>query len=103
VIGGVSDHVHIIATLPRTLSQAQFIESIKTSSSKWIKTIDPRYRGFSWQRGYSAFSVSPSELGSVLRYVQTQDEHHRTRTFQEECRELLQKHGMRFDERYVWD
>ncbi len=102
-VGGVADHVHIITTLPRTLSQAQFVETIKKASSKWIKALDARYRGFFWQRGYGAFSVSPSQLEAVLQYVEAQQEHHRTRTFQEEYRELLRKHGVNFDERYVWD
>ena len=102
-VGGVADHVHIVTTLPRTLSQAQMIERIKKVSSKWIKTLDARYRGFFWQRGYGAFSVSPSQLEAVMQYVDTQQEHHRTRTFQEEYRELLHKHGLDFDERYVWD
>ena len=81
-VGGVADHVHIVTTLPRTLSQAELIEQIKKISSKWIKTIDTRYRGFLWQRGYGAFSVSPSQLDAVLQYVETQQEHHRTRSFQ---------------------
>src|SRR2546430_7232140 len=54
--------IHIVTTLPRTLSQAELIEQIKKISSKWIKTIDTRYRGFLWQRGYGAFSVTPSQL-----------------------------------------
>jgi len=102
-VGGVADHVHIVTTLPRTLSQADLIERIKKASSKWIKTLDARYRGFFWQRGYGAFSVSPSQLEAVLEYIRAQQEHHRTRTFQEEYRELLRKHGVDFDERYVWD
>ena len=102
-VGGVADHVHIVTTLPRTVSQAQLIEQIKKVSSKWIKKLDARYRGFFWQRGYGAFSVSPSQLEAVMQYVDTQQEHHRTRTFQEEYRELLHKHGLDFDERYVWD
>ncbi|MGC2627122.1 MAG: IS200/IS605 family transposase [Candidatus Udaeobacter sp.] len=93
-VGGVADHVHILTTLPRTVSQAQLIEEIKKASSKWIKTLDPRYRGFFWQRGYSAFSVSPSQLDTVVQYVKAQQEHHRTRTFQEEYRELLSRHGV---------
>ena len=60
-VGGVADHVHIVTTLPRTVSQAQLIEQIKKVSSKWIKTLDARYRSFFWQRGYGAFSVSPSQ------------------------------------------
>ena len=102
-VGGVSDHVHILTTVPRTLSQAQMIEQIKKTSSKWIKNIDSRYRGFFWQRGYGAFSVSPSQLDAVLQYIETQPEHHRSRTFQEEYRELLRKHNVDFDEHYVWD
>jgi putative transposase len=102
-IGGVADHVHIVTMLPRTLSQAQLIEQIKRLSSKWIKGLDDRYRGFFWQRGYGAFSVSPSQLDSVLQYVNKQQEHHHTRTFQEEYREFLHRHGVDFEERYVWD
>jgi hypothetical protein len=81
-------------------SQARFIEQIKKTSSKWIKTVHARYRGFSWQRGHGAFSVSPSQLEGVLRYVKEQPERHRTHTFQEEYRALLRKHGIDFDERY---
>ncbi len=102
-VGGMADHVHVVITLPRTLSQAELIEQIKKTSSKWIKALDARYWGFSWQRGYSAFSVSPSQLEAVLEYVDTQQEHHRTRTFRAEYRELLRRHGVGCDERYVWD
>src|SRR5205814_5728277 len=100
LVGGVVDHVHIVTTLPRTLSQAELIEQIKKPSSKWIEA---RYRGFSWQRGYAAFSVSPSQLEAVLQYVQRQEDHHRTHTFQDEYRELLRRHRIEFDEQYVWD
>jgi len=102
-VGGVADHVHIVTMLPRTVSQAQVVEQIKKASSKWIKSLGGHYRGFFWQRGYGAFSVSPSQLDSVLEYVDKQQQHHRERTFQEEYRELLRKHGVDFDERYVWD
>jgi REP element-mobilizing transposase RayT len=102
-VGGAVDHVHIVTTLPRTVSQAQLIEQIKKASSKWIKALDARYRGFFWQRGYGAFSVSPSQLDAVLQYIEAQREHHRARTFQEEYRELLRRHGVDFDERYVLD
>jgi len=102
-VEGVSDHVHVVTTLPRTLSQAELIEQIKKPSSKWIKAFGARYRGFSWQRGYAAFSVSPSHLEAVLQYVQRQEEHHRNHTFQDEYRELLRRHNIEFDEQYVWD
>ena len=102
-VGGVADHVHIVATLPRTLSQADMIEHLKTTSSKWIKGVEARYAGFHWQRGYGAFSVSPSQLDAVVEYVETQEQHHRARPFQDEYREFLRKHEVEFDERYVWD
>src|SRR3989442_11500165 len=102
-VGGVSDHIHVVTTLPRTVSQAEFIEQIKKTSSKWIKELDARYRGFFWQRGYGAFSVSPSQLKAVLEYIEGQQHHHSTRTFQEEYRDLLRRHGIDFDERYVCD
>ncbi len=92
-----------MTTLRRTLSQAQVVEQIKKTSSKWIKELDARYRTFFWQRGYGAFSVSPSQLEAVLHFVEAQQTHHRTRTFQEEYRDLLRRHGIDFDERYVWD
>ena len=102
-VGGVADHVHIATTLPRTLSQADMVEAVKKTSSKWIKGVAPKYGRFYWQRGYGAFSVSLSQLDAVLEYVETQEEHHRLRSFQEEYREFLRKHGVEFDERYVWD
>jgi putative transposase len=102
-VDGAADHVHIVTTLPRTLSQAQMVEQAKKTSSKWIKALEPRSRGFFWQRGYGAFSVSVSQLDTVLQYLHTQEEHHRTRTFQEEYHELLCRHGIEFDEQYVWD
>src|SRR5437899_11171893 len=100
-VGGVADHVHILTTQPRTLSQAQMIEGVKKPSSKWIKALEVRYRGFFWQLGYGAFSVIPSQLDAVLQYVETQEEHHRTLTFQDEYRELVQRHVVELDERYV--
>jgi putative transposase len=103
IVNGVSDHVHIVTTVPRTVSQAALLEQIKTTSSKWIKTLDVKYRGFSWQRGYAAVSVSPGQLDAVREYVETQEEHHRVRSFQEEYRELLSRHGINFDEQFVWD
>lgn len=102
-VGGVADHLHIVTALPRTLSQADMVEKVKKTSSKWIKGLASKYRQFYWQRGYGAFSVSPSQLDAVLEYVESQEKHHRTHSFQEEYREFLRKYGVEFDERYVWD
>ena len=79
------------------------LEGLKKKSSKWIKGLAADYRHFYWQRGYGAFSVSPSQLDALLAYVESQEEHHRSRTFQEEYREFLRKYGVEYDERYIWD
>jgi len=102
-VGGVADHVHMVCTLPRTVSQSDLLEEVKKHSSRWIKELDPRLASFAWQRGFGIFSVSPSRLADVIAYVEAQEEHHRQLTFQEEYRNFLKKHGVAFDERYVWD
>lgn len=103
-VGGVADHIHLVTTLPRTLSQADIVEGLKKKSSKWIKGLASKYERFYWQRGYGAFSVSPSQLAALVGYVEAQEQHHRSRrTFQEEFREFLRKYGVQYHERYVWD
>ena len=103
LINGTADHVHILSSLPRTVTIAKFIEGIKRPSSQWIKTKGQMYQKFSWQNGYGAFSVSSSRVDSVKRYIAGQKEHHRTVTFQEEFLEFLRKYDVQFDERYLWD
>ena len=102
-VGGVADHVHIAARLARTISQSELLEKIKKTSSAWIKTQGSAYASFFWQRGYGDFSVGYSQLDDLVRYIENQEAHHKTKTFQEEYRELLQKYKVPFDERYVWD
>ena len=100
-IGSDRDHVHILCSLSKNLSAAKVVEEIKKSSSKWAKTKGLRH--FQWQRGYGAFSVSPSNVERVRKYIQNQERHHARVSFQEEFRLLLQKNGVQYDERYVWD
>ena len=102
-VGGVEDHVHLLFALSRTLTVAQAVESLKTSSSKWIKTRRSSMANFYWQAGYGAFSVGQSNLDSVARYIQNQEQHHQQETFQDEFRKFLQKYQIPFDEAYVWD
>jgi REP element-mobilizing transposase RayT len=99
--GGTSDHVHLLLALGRTLSIADLVEELKTGSSKWAK--EQGIAAFSWQAGYGVFSVSESKVPEVKRYIERQPEHHRHQTFQEEYREFLVRHGIDFDEQYVWD
>src|SRR5262245_13512260 len=88
-VGGVIDHVHLAIRLGRTISLADLVETIKSSSSAWIKKQGNSYRAFFWQRGYGVFSVGYSQSASLIHYIDTQEEHHRTKTFQQEYRELL--------------
>ncbi len=102
-VGGVADHVHLAIRISRTLTIAQLVEELKTSSSKWLKAQSSGWTHFAWQNGYGAFSVSPSDLDVLTNYIDSQEEHHRTRTFQEEYRAFLKRYGVEFDERYLWD
>lgn len=102
-IGSAVDHVHSLFSLSKNLSLCKVVEHVKTGSSKWVKTLGPRFRGFYWQAGYGGFSVSESEVERVIKYIANQAEHHRKRTFQEEYRRFLEKYRVSYDERYVWD
>ena len=101
--GGVADHVHLAIRLSRTITIANLMEELKTSSSAWLKKQSPETAGFSWQRGYGCFSVSPSDLEKLCAYIDNQEEHHRTQTFQEEFRMFLERYRVEYNEAYVWD
>ncbi|MBE2282017.1 MAG: IS200/IS605 family transposase [Prosthecobacter sp.] len=102
-VGGVADHVHLAIRLFRTLTIADLVETLKTSSSKWLKTQSAALSDFAWQRGYGCFFVAPADLMAVTTYIDNQEEHYRTRTFQDEFRAFLNKYGVTYDEAYVWD
>ena len=95
------DHVHILCNLPRTITIADFISKIKTSSSKWMK--EKGVREFGWQDGYGVFSVSSSKMDVVERYIRNQQEHHKKVLFKDELRKFFKEYGIEYDERYVWD
>jgi putative transposase len=103
IVGGVEDHVHVLCRLSRTHSVAELVKELKRSSSIWIKGKVPQLEAFHWQDGYGAFSVSPSHVEALKRYIANQEAHHRRESFQEEFRRLLNKYGVEYDERYVWD
>ena len=101
--GGTGDHAHLAIRLSRTLTIANLVETLKTSSSQWVKIQSPNLADFSWQRGYGCFSVGPSDLESLCNYIDKQEEHHAMRTFQDELRMFLKKYAVTYDEAYVWD
>ena len=101
-IGGTPDHLHLLLSLPATMSFAKAVQLIKGGSSKWVHDTFPEYRKFAWQEGYGAFSVSASQVEKIIAYIRNQKEHHRKKSFQEEFRELLDKHGVEYDARYLF-
>ena len=101
-IGGMPDHVHLAPALPPTQSVSKALQLLKGGSSKWIKDSLPRMRGFTWQDGYGAFTVSKSNLPEVLEYIRNQPEHHRTKTFKEEYLAFLFRHDVVCNQRFLW-
>jgi REP element-mobilizing transposase RayT len=101
-VGGTDNHIHIACSLPRTLTVSKLLEEIKKASSFWIKKQDPRYRSFSWQSGYGVFSIGQSQLAELVRYIDGQQDHHRTLTFQEELLNFLEKYSVEYHEKYLF-
>jgi REP element-mobilizing transposase RayT len=101
--GGVADHVHILLALPAKVAIAKAMQLIKGGSSKWVHDTFPEHRQFQWQEKYGAFSVSISQLERTREYIRNQEEHHRKMSFKEEFLTLLRKHGIEYDEHYLWE
>lgn len=100
-IGGTADHVHVLAGLRATHCLADVLRDIKGPSSEWVhNTIGER--GFAWQDGYGAFTVSASRLPAVKRYIANQERHHKKTTFKQEYTEFLRESGVVFKEKYLW-
>lgn len=103
IVGGYTDHIHILCLLSKKISLIKLMEELKSHSSKWMKTKGGDLHDFYWQDGYGAFSVNAGEVDSLIQYIANQKEHHRKKTFQEEYRDFLRKYVVAYDERYVWD
>src|SRR5262249_1193625 len=99
-VGGMNDHLHLLFHLPPTLALADAMRLLKTNSSKWM---GEHKQGFCWQDGYGAFAVSASNLPKVVKYIHDQEIHHGKMSFEDEYLELLRKHGIDFDPRFVFD
>lgn len=103
IVGGYTDHIHILCRLSQKVKLMKLLEEVKSHSSKWIKTKGQAYQNFYWQDGYGAFSVQPSEIERVIKYIANQRAHHDKKTFQNEFRNILETNNAEYDERYVWD
>jgi REP element-mobilizing transposase RayT len=102
-IGGVTDHLHALLSVPSTLSVSKSVQLLKGNSSKWIHETFPEHRDFEWQEGYGAFSIGVSAIEDTIRYIQNQPEHHKKVTFQEELVIFLKKHGMNYEAKDLED
>ena len=102
-IGGVADHVHLLLSLPATLSISKAMQLLKGNSSKWLRDTFPELhaQGFAWQEGFGAFSISISRVDDTVQYIQKQGEHHRKKTFREEFEMFLKKHGYKYDSKML--
>jgi len=96
------DHVHCLVSFPPALAVADALRVLKTNSSVWVHETRRR-AAFAWQTGYGAFSVSQSNVAAVVKYIRNQDQHHRRVTFQGEFIAFLKRHGIAYDERYIWE
>ena len=101
-IGGMPDHVHILFGFRPTQALSNLIQEVKRDSSEWINKEKLVIGRFSWQEGYGAFSYGKSQISDVANYIETQEKHHRKRTFREEYLEFLEKFGIEYDERYIF-
>ena len=101
-VGGMDDHVHVLLSLPATISIAKAVQLIKGGSSKWLNdTFSPAER-FRWQEGYGAFTVSISRLSKTIEYIGKQAEHHGRQTFEQEFIAFLERHRIEYERRYVF-
>ncbi len=103
VAGGMADHIHLLVSLPSTLSIAKAMQLVKGGSSKWIHDTFAEHRRFEWQEGYAAFSIGTGDVSRTVAYINNQAEHHKRRDFKTELLAFLRKHGIEYDERYVFD
>ena len=101
-VGGTEDHVHMLLSLPSTMSIAKAAQLVKGGSSKWASDTFPSLAHFEWQEGYGAFGIGVSGVQKTIDYIANQEEHHRSRTFEEEFVAFLVRHGIEYDERYVF-
>jgi len=102
-VGGVEDHVHILCRMAKTRTISNLLQELKRDSSKWVKEQQRAPKQFYWQNGYGAFSVSPSHVEELIKYIENQEEHHKHESFKDEVRRICKKYGVEIDERYVWD
>jgi len=101
-IGGMSDHIHMVIKLKPVHALSEIMRKVKAGSSKWINDQNRLADKFAWQEGYGAFTVSESQIPATIRYVREQEKHHRKLSFKDELLLILERHRVKYDERYLW-
>ena len=102
-IGGVADHIHILAGCSPKMAVSDWVRDLKANSARWMNELPERHVRFEWQKGYGAFTVSASQVAVVRNYIQRQPVHHQRQTFRDEFVELLKRHNIEFDPEYVFE
>ena len=100
IVGGTENHVHVLLSLPATVPLAKAMQLIKGASSHWMN--ENHAQDFAWQQGYGAFTIGVSQKANTVAYIQSQAEHHRKRSFEDEFLAFLQKHNVEYDPRHIW-
>lgn len=102
-IGGIENHIHILIGLKPNIALSDLVRDVKANSSRFINEKRFVKGKFSWQEGFGAFSYSHSQLDNVIRYIQNQEEHHKTNNFKDEYLRFLKKYEVDFDEKFLFD
>jgi REP element-mobilizing transposase RayT len=102
-IGGIEDHIHLLVNLAPSKAVSDVLRDIKANSAKWVNEEHLSTEKFEWQKGYGAFTVSYSNIDTVQVYIQNQQEHHRSRSFRDEYIEFLKRHGIEFEEQFLFE
>jgi len=102
-IGSMPDHIHILLGYNVNHLISDLVEQIKTSSNSFIKGKRFSKFKFEWQKGYGAFTHSHSQLDLVIKYILSQEEHHKKKPFKEEYFEILEKNSVEFKEEYLFE
>ncbi len=102
IINGIENHVHVLCIMSKNICLADLMEDIKRNSSRWIKTKGIHYQNFAWQGGYAGFSVSPSKVEAVKKYIANQKNHHHQQPFKEEYIQFLKEHSVAFNDQFLW-
>jgi REP element-mobilizing transposase RayT len=102
-IGGYYDHAHVLVRIPAKVAVSDFVGRLKANTSKYINDRSGTGTKFHWQDGYGAFTVSPSQQHAVVAYISRQMEHHREQSFQNEFLEILKRHEVDYDPKYIWE